>query len=153
MWRETKSKFVDGSGPTKPRFCCSVSSQTVLLDQPYATHRKPETWALVLGCMCMCLPTITHGHDITIVSNGCAIASPTGCQKVDHVVARHGVPAFFLFFLQVGGVRARALLAVEANLQWQRLIIVLHIQDNLKCHMWQGTKHSRPTYAYNYNKI
>ena len=51
------------------------------------------------------------------------------------------------------GVHARSLLAVEANLQCQRLIIVLRIQDNLKCHMQQGTKHSRPTYAYNYNKI
>ena len=58
-----------------------------------------------------------------------------------------------LLFLQVRGVPARALLTVEANLQWQQLIIVLHIQDNLKCHMRQGTKHSRPTYAYNYNKI
>ena len=150
MWRETKSKFIDGSGPTKPRFCCSASSQTVLLDQPYATHRKPKTWALVLECTCTCLTTITHGHDITIVSYGCDVASPTGCQKVDHMVARRGILALFL---RVRGIPARALLAVEANLQWQRLIIVLHIQDNLKCHMWQGPKHSRPTYAYNYNKI
>ena len=45
------------------------------------------------------------------------------------------------------GVPAHALLAVEENLQWQWLIIVLHIQDNLKCHMRQGTKHSQPTYA------
>ena len=46
-----------------------------------------------------------------------------------------------------------ALLTVEANLQWQLLIVVLHIQDNLECHMRQGPKHSGPTYAYNYNKI
>ena len=58
-----------------------------------------------------------------------------------------------LLFLWVCGVPACALLAVEANLQWQLLIVVLHIQDNLECHMRQGPKHSRPIYAYNYNKI
>ena len=51
------------------------------------------------------------------------------------------------------GVPACAMLTVEANLQWQWLIIVLHIQDNLKCQMRQGPEHSRPTYAHNYNKI
>ena len=103
-----------------------------------------------VGCTCTCLPTIAHGHDITIVSYGCAVVSPTGCQKVYHVFARRGIPAFFLL---VHGVPAHALLTVEVNLQCQRLIIVLYIQDNLKCHMRQGTKHSQPTYAYNYNKI
>ncbi len=31
-------------------------------------HRKPEMWALILGCTCTCLPTITHGQVITIGS-------------------------------------------------------------------------------------
>ena len=79
-----------------------------------------------------------------------------------HYRVSHGVPEGWpcgcspwhpCFFWGVRGVAVRALLTIEANLQWQRLIIVLHIQDNLNCHMWQGTKHSRPTYAYNYNKI
>ena len=134
----------------KARFCCSVSSQTVLLDQLYAMHRKPKTWALVIGCTCTCLPTITHGHDITIMSYGCAVASPTGCQKVDHVVARRWGGRAALR----SGVPARSLLAVEANLFTMEMVNkCLTFQDNLKCHMRKATKHSWPTYAYNYNKI
>ena len=98
---------------------CSGSSQTVLLDQPYATHRKPETWAHILKCTCTCLPTITHGQDITILSDGCTVAPPTGCQKVDHVVARCWAARHALLIVEAAAacsarIRPRMLLAIEA---------------------------------------
>ena len=52
---------------------------------------------------------------------------------------RQGARRLTMWLLVVASLRA--LLIVEENLQWQRLIIVLHIQDNLKCHMRRGPKH------------
>jgi hypothetical protein len=63
--------------------------------------------------MCMCQPTITHGPDIVIVSDGWAVAPPTGARQLTISAICMWLLAFEAAAARSARVPPHALLAVE----------------------------------------
>ena len=153
MWRETMSKFIDGSGPRKP-----VSVVLAYRKQFLWINRMPRIGRPKHGPVFSDVRVRVCALSHTVkISPSCpmdaSLRLPLGARRLTtwlltiEAAAARFAPRWGGRGVLHSGIPVRALLAVEANLQWQQLIIILHNQYNLKCQMRQRPKYTWPAYA------